>query len=95
MTPPPRNPLTRLLAIVIGVLVLVGVLTIGLVVLAVAAGLGVIFAIAAWIRSRFLAPRRPSAHAETPDQTGKPGHGRDNVIDAEYTVVSRSDNRDD
>ena len=51
ISPPPRNPLTQLLAAVVGVLAMAGAFIFGLVALAVVAGLAAILGIAAWIYS--------------------------------------------
>ena len=88
MTPPPKNPLTRLLAVVIGVLALAAFFTVGLIALAVVVGIGLVLWVVAWIRIRFFSPRRTTRteqHSGTP-----PGdEARTDSIEAEYTVVSR------
>ncbi len=94
MTPPPKNPLARLLAVVIAVLVLAGIFTIGLVALVIAVGVGLVFGIVAWLRSRFFPPRRASQGQATDNVSGKQKHQQDDVIEAEYTVVSRDSDRD-
>lgn len=86
MTPPPRNPLARLIAVVVAVIALAAAFTLGLVAIAVVVGLGLLLGMAAWIRNRFFARKRPG-------RQGQPGHGQDStspkIIEAEYTVVSR------
>ena len=96
--PPPMNPLSRLIAAVVGVLVLAGAFFFGLLVLAVVVGLGALawlfFRIRMWWLRRTLAGQAAGQH-----QAGGPGkqHGQGSesregdVIDAEYTVVSRRD----
>ena len=84
IAPPPMNPLARLLAGVLAVLALVGAFFFGLFILAFAVGLGLVAWLALWIRMWWLGRNRP---VETP----RTGDRSDNVIDAEYTVVSRRD----
>ncbi len=81
ITPPPRNPLTQLLGIVIGVAMLALGFMLGIVALAVVAGLGLALWIAAWFRGRKPVTRGPD---RKPDN-----HRNTETIDAEYTVISR------
>jgi hypothetical protein len=96
ITPPPMNPLSRLLAAILTVLALVGAFFFGIFVLAFAAGVGFIawllFSIRLWwmrkkgtITSAGQASENDQAH-----RTG-PGSGQTSrdIIDGEYTVVSR------
>ncbi len=87
LTPPPVNPLSRLLAGLLAVAALVGALFFGLVVLALAAGLGLLAWLALTLRLWWL--RRHIARAQGDRDTAESG----NVIDADYEVVSRD--RDD
>jgi hypothetical protein len=80
----PMNPLSRLLAALVAALVLVGAFFFGLVVLALIVGLGLVFWLGLRVRLWWL--RRHLPPAEVPSD-GKPGEGE--VIDAEYTVVSK------
>jgi uncharacterized iron-regulated membrane protein len=84
ISPPPMNPLSRVLAAVMAVLALVAAFFFGLIVLALAVGIGLLFWLGLrlrlwWIRRRI--PPIDTAPASTP-QKGE-------VIDAEYTVVSK------
>lgn len=97
---PPGNPLTRLLAGLVGVLALIGAVFFGLFVFAAAIGIGLVaWAVLslrmAWIRRKLRAtgarPQDPFGPAAGRDDGG--GAGRD-AIDAEYEVVSR-ETRDD
>lgn len=77
---PPQNPLARLLAAVVAILVMAGAFMLGLVALAVVAGIAVLLGLAAWVnglRLRRKAGREPSRAA------------RSQTIEAEYTVISR------
>lgn len=87
LSPPPRNPLVQALAAVVAALALAGAFMLGLVALAVVAGLAVVVGIAAWVQAwrvkRRLRAAMDQAHA-----------GRESgVIEAEYTVISRSEER--
>ena len=78
------NPLSRLLAGVTAVLALVAAFFFGLVVLALAVGIGLLFWLG--IRLRLWWMRRHIPPVDTAP-AGAPQKGE--VIDAEYTVVSR------
>ena len=84
IAPPPMNPLARLLAGVLAVLALVGAFFFGLFILVFAVGLGLIAWLALWIRMWWLGRNRPADTPRSDDRSG-------DVIDAEYTVVSRRD----
>lgn len=90
ISPPPMNPIARLLAGVVAVLAVAGALFFGIIVLAVVLGLGLIMWLLLWLRMWWLGrrggpgPARPDAGARRGDDDGE-------VIDAEYTVVSRKD----
>jgi len=82
---PSVNPLSRLLAAVGAMLVLAASFFFGLIVLGILLVIFVFFAVAIWCRSRWLG-RRPAdasvSRTRPPDD--------DSVIEAEYTVVSKS-----
>ena len=91
ISPPPQNPLTRIIAAVIAVVTLVGALMLGMVALLVVAGVGLIAGLALWLRVAWIKRRLQksgvdfNADPQTQRQSG-------DVIDAEYTVVSVQDN---
>jgi hypothetical protein len=96
ISPPPMNPLSRLLAGVLGVLVLVGAFFFGLFVLALVAGVGLIAWLAFslrvwWLRKKMGGIRPGPAAGGGQDQTEGRGDANGKIIDAEYTVVSRRD----
>jgi len=98
ISPPPANPLSRLLAGILAVLALVGAFFFGLFVLAFAAGVGLIAWFALWLRMWWIGKKRFRTGAVTGSadgaerKTGAPSRDRKGeVIDAEYTVVSRQD----
>lgn len=97
---PPGNPLTRLLAGLVGVLALVGAVFFGLFVFAAAIGIGLVgWAVLSlrmwWIRRKLRAagvrPQDPFGPAAGP---GAGPDGRRDAIDAEYEVVSRESRED-
>ncbi len=88
ITPPPRNPIVQLLAAVIAALALAGAFMLGLVALAVVAGLAVIVGVAAWIQGWRVSRRIRQAV----DQGHAGNQGE--AIEAEYTVISRRPDSD-
>jgi hypothetical protein len=94
ISPPPANPLTRMLAALVGALALVGAFFFGIFVLAIVLGLGFIAWLAFSLRVWWL--RRQQGAAASPPDSGAGSSAADSrqagggeVIDAEYTVVSR------
>ena len=91
ISPPPQNPLTKLIAAVIAAFVLVGSFMIGIAALVVGAGVGLVVGSAIWLRVAWIKRRfRKSgvAFGAPVDMSRAPGQ----VIDAAYTVVSDSEN---
>ena len=84
ISPPPMNPLSRALAGIMAVLALIAAFFFGLIVLALAIGIGLLFWLG--IRLRLWWLRR---HIPPIDTTPKGKSKKGQVIDAEYTVVSR------
>ncbi len=80
ISPPPMNPLSRLLAGILAVLALAGAFFFGVFVLVLAVSVGFFGWLILWIRMWWV--RRKGS--PTDNRQGK-------VIDAEYTVVSRQD----
>ena len=80
ISPPPMNPVSRLLAGLLAVLALAGAFFFGVFVLVFAVSLGFIAWLLLWIRMWWIRRRgiRPV------DQKGE-------IIDAEYTVIERRD----
>jgi Flp pilus assembly protein TadB len=92
ISPPPQNPFTRLIAAIIAVFVLVGSFMIGVAALLVVAAVGLVLAIAIWIRVAWIKRRMKKEGVNfgtNVDMSQKPG----NVIDAEYTVISESEDQ--
>lgn len=94
ISPPPQSPLTRIIAGIIAVFVLIGTLTIGMVAFLVVAGIGLIAGIALWLRISWIKHRLRKSGVDMgggvdiPQQSG-------HVIDAEYTVVSDTQEEQD
>jgi hypothetical protein len=84
ISPPPTNPLSRLLAVVMAVLALVAAFFFGLIVLALAVGFGLLFWLG--IRTRMWWIQRHMPPMEARPETRQ---NEDEVIEAEYTVISR------
>lgn len=96
ISPPPQNPLTRIITAIIAAFVLVGAFTIGIAALLVVAGIGLIAGLALWLRVAWIKHRLRKSGVDfgsgagpVPDQQRK----SDDVIEAEYTVVSVQDNQ--
>lgn len=96
ITPPPMNPFSRLLAAILAVLALVGAFFFGIFVLAFVLGIGLIawvsFSIRLWwMRKKGTVTGPGQGPANGPAQRPGPGSGETSrdIIDAEYTVVSR------
>lgn len=89
LTPPPRNPVARALATIVGLVLLAGAFMLGLVAFAIVAGLAFLAAITLWIRSWWATRSRPAAGAAE-----RPAARHDAAIEAEYTVVSRDEDAD-
>jgi len=91
INPPPQNPLTRIIAAIIAVFVLVGSFMIGLAALLVVACVGLVVGVAIWLRVAWIKRRFRKSGV---DLAGRVDMSRQSgqVIDAEYTVVSDSEN---
>lgn len=94
ISPPPRNPLTAVLAAVAGAVVLAGAFFLGFIALVVALGLGLLVWIGVLIRVKWLQHKMRKAGQDP--LAGNAGRGprnasRTEYIEAEYTVVSERD----
>ncbi len=86
ISPPPMNPLSRALAAVTAILALVAAFFFGLIVLALAVGIGLLFWLGVRLRLWWMMRHLPPRDA---NPAGAPEKGE--VIEAEYTVVSRDE----
>lgn len=93
LPPPSNNPLARLLAALVAVLALVGAFFFGLVVLALAVGLGLLAWLALALRMWWLRRRLGAGPGAGPPgaQDRQAGRREGQVIDADYEVVSRKE----
>ena len=89
INPPPQNPLVRFLAAIVAALTLAGAFMLGIVALAVVAGLGLLIWLGVWART-FWIRRQLGRQAKSTPQ-GTTGASTDKqVIETEYTVISRN-----
>lgn len=93
ISPPPQNPVTRIITAIIGVFVLAGAFMVGMAALAVVAVVGLIAGIMIWIRVAWFKRQLQKNGVDLGMSNNVPpssGH----IIDAEYTVISeRQDQR--
>jgi hypothetical protein len=101
ITPPPQNPLSRIFAGIIAILTIVGAFMIGMVALLVVGGLALIAGVAIWLRVTWIKRQlRKSGMGQGTDPSmndhnaeSKQANMNNEVIDAEYTVISRQDDK--
>lgn len=96
IAPPPMNPLSRLLAGILAVLALAGAFFFGIFILGLVAGLGLIawlvFSIRMWwLRKKFTGNSGGMRGAGSQNRGQDAGADGGDIIEAEYTVVSRKD----
>ena len=87
ISPPPQNPIARILSAIVAVVVLAGAFMIGLAALLLVAGVGLLAGIVIWLRVAWIKRKLQKdgidlgVSVKAPASTG-------HIIDAEYTVVS-------
>lgn len=91
LTPPPRSPLARALAAIVGAVLLVAAFMIGMVAFVVLLGVGLVTGAWLWFRTRHLRREIEAAASRREDPSRDPG----DAIEGEYSVVSRDDGGDD
>ena len=92
ISPPPQNPVMRILTAIIAVILLAGAFTLGLAALLVVAGVGLVAGIVIWLRVLWIKRKLEKSGVDlSMNNTQQPSSG--NVIDAEYTVISDSENQ--
>lgn len=91
ISPPPQNPLTRLIAAIIAVFVLVGTFIVGAAAVLVIAGVGLIAGLALWARVAWVKHQLKKSGVNLSGGPMPKGESGD-VIEAEYTVVSVQEN---
>ena len=87
ISPPPQNPLIRIITAIVAVFALVGAFMIGIAALLVVAALGLIAGIAIWLRVVWIKRRLRKSGVDL-GVTMKSHQESGQVIEAEYTVIS-------
>lgn len=94
ISPPPQNPLARIMAAIVAVLSLAGFLMLGMVAFLVVAGVGLVAGLVLWLRVAWIKRRLQKSGVDFSPVSGKQRESGD-VIDAEYTVISVQKNQQD
>ena len=92
ISPPPRNPLSSILAGVVGALLLVGAFMLGFVVLLVVAGLGLLLWLGVLLRIKWTQYQmRKQGIDPSARPVPSPGarQANEDSLEAEYTVISK------
>ncbi len=93
ISPPPQNPLARIITAIIAVFTLAGAFMLGFAALLVVAAIGLVAGIALWLRVAWIKRQMRKNGVDLNSVMGaQKTHG--DVIDAEYTVVSVQDDKD-
>ena len=87
ISPPPQNPVTRILTAIVTVIILVGAFTLGFAALVVVAGVGLVAGIIIWLRVLWI-KRQLQKNGVDLGLGDHPPPQSESFIDAEYTVVS-------
>ena len=99
LSPPPQNPLARVIAGIVAILALVGAFMIGMVALAIVASVALIAGLAIWLRvvwiKRQLRKSGVDFGSHVRNSGAQQSHVSGQVIDAEYTVVSESEDKNE
>jgi hypothetical protein len=82
ISPPPVNPVSRVLSAVAAALALIGFFFFGLVVVGILLAVALVVGFVIWVRARWLGHSPPVKRAGN-----SPSGQKGEVIDAEYTVV--------
>ena len=92
ISPPPRNPLSAIIAGIVGVVMMIGVFMLGFVALIVALGIGMLIwagiYVRIWWAKRQLARQGIDLSSENPFASHQASR-QDDSLDAEYTVISK------
>lgn len=94
ISPPPQNPLIRVVTAIVAVIMLVGAFMVGMAALLVVAGLGLIAGIVIWIRVAWIKRQLRKSGVDL-GVTMKNQQTSGHVIEAEYTVVSDQQDAND
>jgi hypothetical protein len=88
ISPPPQNPLARIVAAIITVFALIGAFMIGMAALLVVAGIALVAGIAIWLRVAWIKRKLRKSGIDLNMKMDIPRNSSQ-VIDAEYTVISK------
>jgi len=91
LSPPPRSPIARFLAALVGAVLLVGAFMVGMVAFLVLLGIGLVGAAWLWFRTWRLRRTLGETGAEGADVFRRDDNG--DAIEGEYTVVDQEERR--
>lgn len=94
ISPPPVNPLTRIIAAIIAAFALAGAFIIGTAALLVVVAIGLIAGLALWLRVAWIKRQLRKSGVDFGTETRAQPQSKD-AIDAEYTVISVEERRRD
>ena len=96
ISPPPQGPLARIIAAIVAVFALIGGFMIGMAALLVVGGIALVVGLVIWLRVLWIKRQLRKSGVDLNANINM-GTSQDSghVIDAEYTIVSESDNRDE
>jgi len=89
ISPPPQNPLSRILAAIIAVFVLASAFMIGMAALLIIGGLGLIAGLIIWLRLVWIRHRLQKNGGQVVNQQAS-----GQVFEAEYTVISEKEEKE-
>ena len=92
LSSPPQNPLARVFTAIVAMLAMIAAFMLGIVALAVVVGLGLLIALSAWLRIWWIRRRVRGGAPGDPGGTGGV-RGESQVIETEFTVISRKQDR--
>ena len=93
ISPPPQNPLARIIAAIVAVFTLAGAFMLGFAALLIVAIVGLVAGLALWLRVAWIKRQMRKSGVDLNSVMGAQKTSGE-VIDAEYTVVSVQDDRD-
>ena len=97
LNPPPLGPLVRIVTGIVAALALVGLFMVGMVALAVVAGVVLVAGLAIWLRVVWIKRKLRKSGIDLDSHIRDSGARQSNVsgqvIEAEYTVISESEDK--
>lgn len=94
ISPPPQNPLARIIAAIVAVFTLAGAFMLGFAALLIVAIIGLVAGIAIWLRVAWIKRQLQKSGVDLNSMMDAAQKPSGDVIDAEYTVVSVQDEQD-